>query len=248
MAKQQKLQAQTRTAIGRAAVNKIKQQGLVPAVIYGGTEPPQALTISAREISNLLAKAVSEHVLVDLEIADGGQMQNRLALIQEVQHHPLKRDVLHVDFHAVRADEKIHAEIPIETLGEPNGVRNFGGILELALHALEVECFPRDLPDVITIEVSELNVGEAIHVKDIALPAGVVAKAAPELTVVRVAAPKVEVEPVVTGEAPAQPEVIKEKKEEPAAAAPTKPGAAPAKAGAAPAKAAAPPAKTPEKK
>ena len=222
MAKQQKLQAQTRTALGRSAVNKIKQQGLVPAVIYGGTEAPQALALNAREISNLLAKAVSEHVLVDLEIADGGQVQSRLALIQEVQHHPLRRDVLHVDFHAVRADEKIHAEIPIETIGEPNGVRNFGGILELALHALEVECLPRDLPDVITIEVSALNVGEAIHVQDVVLPEGVVAKAAPELTVVRVAAPKVEVEPVVTGEVAPQPEVLKEKKEEP--------GAAPAKA------------------
>ena len=221
MAKQQKLQAQTRTALGRSAVNKIKQQGLVPAVIYGGTEAPQALALNAREISNLLAKAVSEHVLVDLEIADGGQVQSRLALIQEVQHHPLRRDVLHVDFHAVRADEKIHAEIPIETIGEPNGVRNFGGILELALHALEVECLPRDLPDVITIEVSALNVGEAIHVQDVVLPEGVVAKAAPELTVVRVAAPKVEVEPVVAEVAP-QPEVLKEKKEEP--------GAAPAKA------------------
>lgn len=240
MAKQQKLQAQTRTSLGRSAVNKIKQQGLVPAVIYGGTEPPQSLSINAREISNLLARAVSEHVLVDLEIADGGQVQNRLALIQEVQHHPLRRHVLHVDFHAVRADEKIHAEIPIETIGEPNGVRNFGGILELALHALQVECLPRDLPDVITIEVSALNVGEAIHVKDVALPAGVIARAAPELTVVRVAAPKVEVEPVVASEVPAQPEVIKEKKEEPAAA--------PAKGAAAPAKGAPPPAKSPEKK
>ena len=102
-------------------------------------------------------------------------------------------------------------------------MKNFGGILELALHALEVSCLPKDLPDVITLDVSALNVGEAIHVKDIQFPAGVVARAHADLTVVRVAAPKVEVEPVAVAAAAAEPEVIKEKKEDPNAA-PTKGG------------------------
>ena len=218
MAKQLKLSAQTRSTVGRSAVNKIKAQGLVPACIYGGSDKPVNLTLNKREISNLLSRATSEHVLVDLEIADGGTTSSRLALIQEVQHHPLKRDVLHVDFHAVKADEKLHAEIPVEPFGEPAGVKNFGGILEIALHSLEVECLPKDLPDLIRIDVSGLNVGEAIHVKDIALPEGVTVRADGELTVVRVAAPKVEIEPVATVAAAAGPEVIKEKKEDPAAA------------------------------
>ena len=218
MAKQLKLKAQIRAGVGRSAVNKIRNSGLVPAVIYGAKEPTQALSLNSREIHNLLARATSEHVLVDLEIADGDQVTNRLALIQEVQHHTLKRTVVHVDFHAVRADEKIHAQIPVETTGEPTGVKNFGGILELAMHSIEIECLPKDLPDMITLDVTELNVGQAIHIRDIALPEGVVAKGAPDLTIVRVAAPKVEVEPVAAVVAAAEPEVIKEKKEDPNAA------------------------------
>ena len=100
MAKQQKVTAQTRPTSGRTAVIKIKQQGLVPAVVYGGQEKPINLSINAREIGNILAHATSEHFLVDLEIADGGAKTNRLALVQ---------DVLHVDFHAVKADEVLHA-------------------------------------------------------------------------------------------------------------------------------------------
>lgn len=215
MAKQIKLSAQTRLTSGRSAVNKIKKQGLVPAVVYGGKDKPVNLAISAREIGNALAHATSEHFLVDLEIADGSSKQSRLALVQEVQHDPIRGDVLHVDFHAVNANEVIHAEIPVETVGEADGVKNYGGILEINLHALEIECLPKDLPDVITIDVTALGVGDAVHVKDVKLPEGVSARADGDLTVVRVAAPKVEVEPVASETT--QPEVIKEKKEEGAA-------------------------------
>jgi len=230
MAKQLKLSAQTRTGIGRSAVNKIKAQGLVPGVIYGGKDVPQPVSLNAREIYNLLSHATSEHVLVDLEI--GGA--NRLALIQEVQHDPIKRTILHVDFHAVKADEILHSKIPVETIGEPSGVKNFGGILEIAIHELEIECLPKDLPERISLDVSALNVGEAIHVKDIKLPEGVSTRLDGELSVVRVSAPKVEIEPVA---AAGEPEVLKEKKDPAAAAAGAKPaaGAKDAK-GAAPAK------------
>lgn len=227
MAKQQKLTAQTRLTSGRSAVNKIKQQGLVPAVVYGGQDKPINLSINAREIGNILLHATSEHFLVDLEIADGGSKSNRLALVQEVQHDPIRGHVLHVDFHAVKADEKLHAKIPIETLGEPAGVKNFGGILEISMHEIEVECLPKDLPEVITLDVSGLGVGDAIHIKDIKFSEGVTATADEELTVVRVAAPKVEVEPTPSAEV-AAPEVLKEKKPD-AAAAPAAKGAAPAK-------------------
>lgn len=228
MAKQQKLTAQTRLTSGRTAVNKIKQQGLVPAVVYGGREKPINLSINAREIKTILARATSEHFLVDLEIADGGKTSNRLALVQEVQHDPLKGDVLHVDFHAVKADEKLHAEIPVETTGEPAGVKNFGGILEHSMHAIEVECLPKDLPELITLDVSGLGIGDAIHVKDIQFPEGVTPRADGELSVVRVSAPKVEVEPEPTAAEAAGPEVIKEKKDDAAAAAPAAKGGAPA--------------------
>ena len=228
MAKQLKLTAQTRSTSGRSAVKKIKSQGLVPAVVYGGHDAPISLTLNAREIGSLLAHATSEHLLVDLEINDGGTKSSRLALIQEVQHDAIRRDVLHVDFHAVKADEKLHSDIPVEPFGEADGVKNFGGILEINMHSIEVECLPKDLPDVIRIDVSALGVGDAIHIKDIQFPAGVTARGDGDLTVVRVAAPKVEVEPVPAAEV-AQPEVLKEKKEDAAA------GAKPAAGGAKPA-------------
>ena len=223
MAKQLKLTAQTRFTVGRSAVKKIKAQGLVPAVVYGGHDAPISLSLNAREIGRLLARATSEHLLVDLEINDGGATSNRLALIQEVQHDALSRDVLHVDFHAVKADEMLHSEIPVEPFGEPAGVKNFGGILEINMHSVEVECLPKDLPEIIRIDVSGLGVGDSIHIKHLQLPAGVTARADGDLTVVRVAAPKVEIEPVATAEV-AQPEVLKEKKDDAA-----KPAAAGAK-------------------
>ncbi len=140
MAKQIKLAAQARSHVGRTAVKKIKTLGFVPAVVYGAKQQPQHVQIQARDIANVLKHATGEHFLVELEIADGGQSTSRLALVQEVQHHPLRGDVLHVDFHAVSADENIHAEIPIQTTGEPNGVKNFGGLLEILMHSLEVQC------------------------------------------------------------------------------------------------------------
>jgi large subunit ribosomal protein L25 len=216
MAKQIKLAAQARPHVGRSAVKKIKKQGLVPAVVYGAKQQPQHVQLSAREIANVLSHATGEHLLVELEIADGSQSVNRLALIQEVQHHPLRGDVLHVDFHAVSADEEIHAEIPLQTTGEPNGVRNFGGLLEVLVHSLEVSCLPKDLPDVVTLDVAALNLNESLHVRDIPLPAGVKTRVDPDITVVRVTPPVVqEVEtPAAAAAAPVQPEVIKEKKVE----------------------------------
>ncbi len=213
MAKQIKLSAQTRTQIGRTAVKKIKSQGLVPAVIYGGKDQPQPLQLVGREINRVLSHAVGEHVLVELEISDNSAITNRLALIKEVQHGAVSREILHVDFHAVNANEVLHAEVPVETTGEADGVKNNGGVLEINLHSLEVECLPKDLPEMITIDVTALKVGDAIHVQDLQLPAGVTVRANPELTVVHIAAPKVEVEPAA-GEATPQPEVLKEKKED----------------------------------
>ena len=121
---------------------------------------------------------------------------------------------MHIDFHAVSMDEKIHADVPLEATGTADGVKNFGGLLEQSLRSLSIECLPRDLPDRITVDVSGLNIGDAIHVRDIALPGGVVAKAQPELTAFSVVAPAVEEAPVaeVVEGAAAGPEVITEKK------------------------------------
>ncbi|MEP6603320.1 MAG: 50S ribosomal protein L25, partial [Spartobacteria bacterium] len=129
--------------------------------------------------------------------------------------------------HAVSMDEKIHAEVPIESTGTANGVKNFGGLLEQNLRSLAVECLPRDLPDRITVDVTNLNIGDSIHVRDLQMPNGVTPKVHLELTVISVLAPTVEEEPVAAVEGAATgPEVITEKKPaEGEAAAATAPGA-----------------------
>jgi large subunit ribosomal protein L25 len=135
-------------------------------------------------------------------------------------------DILHIDFHAISMDETIQAEVPLEPIGVPNGVKNFGGLLEQNLRVLAIECLPRDLPDRVTLDVSQLNIGDSIHARDIQMPSGVTSKVPPELTAFSVLAPTVEEEPVVAEAeaAAAGPEVIGEKKEEGEAAG----GAAPA--------------------
>ena len=225
MAKQVKLTAERRTALGRSAVRKLKAVGAVPAVIYGAKDKPEALQVSKRDISALLSHAAGENILVELEVAGTA---NRLALVQEVQHAPVGGDVLHVDFHAVSMDEMIEADVPIEPTGIANGVKNFGGLLEQSLRSLSIECLPRDLPDVISVDVSALNISDSIHVRDIQLPPGVSTRVSPDLTAISVMAPTVEEEPAAVAEPAAAPEVIREKKEDPAAAA-AAPAAAPKK-------------------
>jgi len=207
MAKQVKLAAQVRSETGRTAVKKIKSQGFVPAVIYAHNETPVSLQVGARDIGTLLSHAVGEHLLVELEIAGGA---NRLAIIQEVQHHPVTQAVLHVDFHGVSANEEIESSIPVEAVGEAVGVKSFGGILEQLVRQISIKCLPKDLPEVINVDVSAMKVGDSLHVKDLQLPAGVTAVDA-EVTVFLVAEPNVAAE-APAAEAPAAPEVIKEKK------------------------------------
>ena len=225
MAKQVKLSATRRTGTGRSAVRKIKAQGAVPAIIYGGKNKPEALQVSKRDISVMLSHASGENILVELEIE--GEKPGRLALVQEVQHAPLGGDILHVDFHAISIDEMIEADVPLEPTGTAEGVKTFGGLLEQALRSLEIECLPKDLPDVITVDVSHLNIGDAIHVREIPLPQGVTTRVPADLTAFSVLAPTVE-EELVAAEVAAGPEVITAKKEEGDATVPTA-AASPAK-------------------
>ena len=216
MATQVKLTAERRTAVGRAAVRKIKAAGAVPAVIYGAKDKPEPLQVSRRDINAVLSHASGENILVELEIAGNA---NRLALVQEVQHSPVGGAVLHIDFHAVSMDEMIEADVPLEPTGTANGVKNFGGLLEQSLRSLSIECLPRDLPDVIMVDVSALNIGDAIHVRELPLPAGVSTRMPADLTAFSVMPPTVEEEPAAAAAPVVAPEVIKEKKEDTDAAA-----------------------------
>jgi len=231
------MNAQPRAASRRSAVKKLRSTGVIPAVIYGRLAPPQNLELNAREFGDAIAHHVSENILMDLSVKDD-QRPQRLALVQEIQHHPVSGQILHVDFHEVAADEKVTIQVPVEATGEAVGVKTGGGVLEHVLFKLKVRALPRDLPEVITLDVTSLEIGKAIHIGDIVAPAGCEILGHKELSVLAVAAPLTEVAETpaaATGDAPAQPEMIKEKKED--GAAPAKGAAAPAKAGAAPAKA-----------
>ena len=223
------LKVYTRTAARRGAVKQLRTAGRVPAVIYGGQIPPQNLEIVSRELELLIHGAASENVLVDLTI-EGDANGKRLALVQEVQHHPLSGHVLHVDFHQVALDEKVTITVPVETIGIPAGVRNSGGTLEHTMFRIRVRAFPQDLPEVINLDVTDLEVGKYIHVGDIVPPAGVEILGKKNLTVVAVAAAITEAQETATTDAAGatvQPEMIKEKKEDgakPAAAAAGKAG------------------------
>jgi large subunit ribosomal protein L25 len=222
------LNAFPRTQLRRGEVKKLRTTGRVPAVIYGGKTQPQNLEINLEELENLIHHSASENVLVDLAVGQDGK---RLALVQEIQHHPLSGKVLHVDLHEVAANEKVTIMVPVESTGEAVGVKTNGGVLEHVLFKIKVRALPKDLPEVITIDVTTLEIGQAIHLGDIKAPEGVEILGDKHISVLAVAAPLTEAQEAAAEAAaagPAEVEMTKEKKEEGAE------GAAPAKGAAAP--------------
>jgi large subunit ribosomal protein L25 len=210
MAKTIQLKAEPRANAGTTAAKAVRKAGKVPATIYGRHQQPQSLQLEARALALALSKSSGEHILVNLEITGGAKT---LALIQDVQHHPVKRHILHLDFHALKEDERMHTTVPVTGFGEPVGVKTGGGLLEQIIRALDVECLPKDLPEAIIVDVAALNIGDTIHVRDIALPEGVHARNAADAVVFHCAAPTVEAEAAPAAEGAAtEPEVLKEKK------------------------------------
>ena len=213
MAKQVKLSAKPRSHVGRNSVKQLRSRGAVPANIYGPKTQPSNLEISTKDINKLLARAVGENILVELEIEHGDKTTKHLSLIQEVQHHAVRGDILHVDFLEVSMNELLHTEITIEAIGESIGVKSNGGLLEQLLRQIAIECLPKDLPECIRVDVSKLGLGDSLHLRDLVLPEGVKATGDGDLTVFLVAEPKVAEEPK-GDEIQQAPEVIREKKTE----------------------------------
>src|SRR6267142_4317395 len=170
MAQKVQLKAKPRAEIGKGAVKRMRDQGSVPGVIYGAHMKPINVMVAVKELEKALHSATSENVLVDLQLDEGGKTNNRLTLIQEVQHHPYEDAILHIDFHEVLATEKLRTSVPIRPIGEPAGVKTGGGVLEYVMRELRVECLPQDLPDVLEVNVEKLEIGQSIHAGDIALP------------------------------------------------------------------------------
>jgi len=225
------LKAYPRSQVQRAEVKKLRASGRVPATIYGRQAGPQNLELNSKEFADLLNHAASENVLVDLTV-DSDVRAKRLALVQEIQHHPLDGKVLHVDFHEVAENEKVTVQVPVETSGEAAGVKTGGGTLEHILFKLKVRSLPKDLPEQIVLDVTALEIGKSIHLGDIQAPSGVEILGDKHLTVVAVSAPRAEEEVVGAAAATAagDVEMTKEKKDE-AGGAPAAKGDAKAAAG-----------------
>jgi large subunit ribosomal protein L25 len=225
------LKAYPRAQVQRAEVTKLRRAGRVPATIYGRLAKPQNLEVNSKEFADLLHHSASENLLVDLSVENDARSK-RLALVQEIQHHPLDGKVLHVDFHEVAENEKVTVQVPVETSGEAAGVKVGGGTLEHVLFKLKVRCLPKDLPEQIIVDVSSLEIGKSFHISDIKAPEGVEILGDKHITVVAVAAPRAEEVVATDAAAPAagDVEMTKEKKEEGAEGAPAKAGdKAPAK-------------------
>ncbi|MFH1737689.1 MAG: 50S ribosomal protein L25 [bacterium] len=181
------LHVEPRTKTGKGAARSLRRAGRIPAVVYGGDEPPQPVDLDGRDLWQMLHAAKGEHVLVNLSLGEGGEAAT-LTLLKEMQHDPLHGNVEHVDFQRVSADRAIYTTIPIRTVGSSAGVRE-GGILEHLLRELNVECLPLEIPDGIEVDVSEMTIGQSVHVSDLTVPDGIRVLASPESVVVLVAAP-----------------------------------------------------------
>jgi len=213
------LTAYPRTLVKRTGVKKIRTNGRIPAVIYGRHNPPQNLEIIDRDLENMIHHSASENVLLDLKV-DGDARSKRLALVQDVQHHALSGKVLHVDLHEVSETEKVTIMVPVEPTGEPAGVKTGGGVLEHVLFRIKTRALPKDLPEIIHVDVAHLEIGKSITLGDIKAPEGVEFLGEKKIVVLAVAAPVAEVVEVAATDAAAaaQPEMIKEKKDEAGAA------------------------------
>jgi large subunit ribosomal protein L25 len=226
------LTAFTRTLTRGPGAKRLRASGRIPAVVYGRHNPAQNLEIDSIAMRNLIHGSASENILVDLEVKEDSKSQHRLAMVKSVQRHPLSAQILHVDLHEVSEAEKVVVMVPVEAVGESVGVKQNAGVLEHVLFRVKVRGLPKDLPEVLEVDVSHLDIGQTIHLGDIKPPAGVELIGDKAISVLSVAAPISEAQELAELEAAAAAagdvEMIKEKKEEgeegaPAAAA-AKPG------------------------
>jgi len=204
MAESVELKADDRKTQGTRQARRLRKQKLVPAVVYGHKQATQSLTIPGEELYKAIRRGVR---VVDLKQTSGVQK----ALIRAVQWDPLGHDILHVDFTRVAADERITLEVRIELRGAAIGLAGGAGVLVQPIHNVTVECLAIAVPESIRVAINDLQIGQAIHVKDLTLPEGVIVKNDPDAIIVQVMQQQVEeAAPAVAGVTPesAEPEVI----------------------------------------
>jgi large subunit ribosomal protein L25 len=206
------LSATRRTGTGRGNARSLRREGQVPAVIYGHARESQALTVSARDLEKLLARFSPDNTVVEVSV----EGTTSRALIREIQRHPFKRMVLHVDFQELVEGEKMTVRVPLRLTGTAAGVRLGGGVVDHTLRELTISVDPAHMPSQIEIDISALELGESIHVSDVKVPEGVTVLDEPNAAVVVISVPRAAVEAATTEAEPttAEPEVIRAKKPE----------------------------------
>jgi large subunit ribosomal protein L25 len=213
MAQQANLQAATRSTKGKGAARSLRRQGKVPGVIYGHNREPEALAIDTAALNKMLIGVSAGTTVFDV-VVDGRPAVK--ALIREIQRDSVRpAEILHLDLYEVRADEKVTLSVPIHLIGIPDGVRNFGGVLDHVLRELEIEVLPADIPEHVELDVTALAIGHSLFVRDLKVEKAEVLND-PDTPVCTVVAPRTEEAPAPVEEAvaPTEPELIRKPKPE----------------------------------
>jgi large subunit ribosomal protein L25 len=206
------LAAKARNTVGTGHARKLRQAGEVPGVIYGHSREPQSLSLNSRELEKLLTQIAGTSTVVELTV-DGTLART---LIREVQRHPFKRQIIHVDFQELVAGEKVTLRVPLRFQGTAIGVRESGGILEETMHQITLRVDPATIPDHIDVDVSGIQIGHSVHIRDLKLPEGAEIMDDEDAPVAIVSAPRAAVEETAAASteaaAPAEPELIRKPK------------------------------------
>ncbi len=211
------LNAMKREGSGKGVARKLRQAGRVPAVLYGKDMEAVPLSIDAVEAGRLFAAISVENTIIELQVE--GEKSSHQTLVREIQAHPFKKELVHVDFYRLQKGVAVDVDVPVELEGTPVGVKSFGGILEQLVHEVPVRCLPHHIPESIRVDVTALQLDQSVKVGDLPLTEGVEVMLDPARLVCIVATPRGMVEEVAEEEVAAaaeapEPEVITQKKEE----------------------------------
>ncbi len=204
------LSAELRSDSGKGVARKLRAAGRVPGIVYGHGREPQSLSVVARDLDKLLGSIAVSSTVVELGL--GGATTK--TLIREVQRHPFKKMIMHVDFQELVAGEKVIVDLPLVFVGVPEGVRLSGALLEQILHKVEVRVDPANIPNHIDVDVSHLAMGHSLHIRDLVLPTGVEVLSEEDATICAVIAPRAAVEAAAAEPSVAEPELIRKAKED----------------------------------
>jgi large subunit ribosomal protein L25 len=188
------LKTNIRTTVGNGPARRLREAGQIPAVLYGPKTESVLLSVNKNNFDLALKQGRSGQIILNLVVQNNDETYTRPAMIKELQVHPVSRNYLHIDFYEIDMDRKITVGIPIVTVGRSVGVER-GGVLQIIRRELEVQCLPFEVPESIEIDVTDMDMGDSIHLEDISLDGEVEFMGESNLTVVTVLSPKLEEEP-----------------------------------------------------